>query len=86
MNVNVVGDAVSGELCGERLEVRLAAALVTDVGNSDSGVHAEEDRVVCEVVSEGLDSKKCGEEFQGVDVMVLVDCPEWREWRVSVTV
>ena len=71
MEVDVVSDAVGGELGCHVLEVGFAAALAGDIGLGNLGVHAQQDGAVGELVGEGLDVEKGGKEFQGIDVMLL---------------
>ena len=75
MEVNVVGNAVCSEGGGYGLEVGVATTLVPDIGNGHGRVHPEEDCVTGQVVCEGLDGEEGGEEFKGVDVVLLGDSP-----------
>ena len=75
VDVDVVEDAVGREAGRHVLEVGDAATLAHDVRNGYLGVHAEEDRTVAEEVCEGSDGEECREEFEGVDVKLLMDCP-----------
>ena len=75
MEVNVVEDAVCGELGGHVLESGAAAALAADVSNGDGGVHAEKGAAISKLCGEGLDVEESREKFQCVDVLCLSGGP-----------